>query len=802
MKKFYSFLIGAFFLSALFTTNSVLGQIAQRGTSTNGTSTNTSLTINKPALVAQGDVMIVNIAKDGNAIDASLSGWTPLASGSINGGNIRATLLWKVATSSEPASYTFALGAGSSDAVGSIVAFYNVDVSGPTPFDVVGSIGLSLANGQTATAPGITTASANTGVVMFAQQSDNKTFTNYTTTSPGNLTEVYEDQYNSNNQDLTVGAAFAVKASAGATGNGTVTLQDNNDRWGAILVALKYQVPAPSATLTPSTSQNVAVGGSISFTATPSNFTGSGNHTYTWTAVGATIPPTNPISAGASNTKLLVFPTAGTYTVQVSITRGTTTLSTNTTTVNVLSAPASPNLWGISGTNVVNFTVNGGIDFGAGPTTRFAQSVGTNSAALARTDAPSQVNGYFYWLLNSQNNGGVVQVYGSDAAGGSQILIGSLDVNGAGTNSLGFVRLGARADGVVYGLAGDGTTIYLFKFKPNGVTANASLPAADRLVVEDASVTLVGGAAATFQNGDICLAGDGNMVALANDGSGLTQIFTGTPNGANTTLTKKFDVLPVGGQTFTGSVNGVAFDLQGSLYVSTTGGTGDGLYYINKNTVNGPAGTINISQVWAGSGLTDLASNFFPFTIVTPVKMASFSVKKLGNNAILDWTTVTELNSDHFDIERSYDGVNFEKVGSKQGAGNSTSDISYQFADPILVNKGIIYYRLRSVDIDMHAEYSAIVILKLNGGSLKNVSVFPNPFRSDLKVQLNSDHATVATLRISNMAGQVLVNRSVNLQKGDNVFVLTSELQNLAAGVHVLELISDDQRINQTIIKK
>jgi len=52
------------------------------------------------------------------------------------------------------------------------------------------------------------------------------------------------------------------------------------------------------------------------------------------------------------------------------------------------------------------------------------------------------------------------------------------------------------------------------------------------------------------------------------------------------------------------------------------------------------------------------------------------------------------------------------------------------------------------------------------------------------------------------MAGQVLVNRSVNLQKGDNVFVLTSELQNLAAGVHVLELISDDQRINQTIIKK
>ncbi|MBL0234577.1 MAG: hypothetical protein IPQ08_13040 [Chitinophagaceae bacterium] len=49
MKKFYSFLIGAFFLSALFTTNSVLGQIAQRGTPNRWNLNKHSLTINKPA---------------------------------------------------------------------------------------------------------------------------------------------------------------------------------------------------------------------------------------------------------------------------------------------------------------------------------------------------------------------------------------------------------------------------------------------------------------------------------------------------------------------------------------------------------------------------------------------------------------------------------------------------------------------------------------------------------------------------------------------------------------------------------
>ena len=705
MKKF-TFLFVFAFIASLVLSSNAFGQIAQRGTATSATSTNTNLTIVKPTGVVSGDVMLVNIAKNnGSAITPSLAGWTLLGSGIINGSNLRGTVLYKVAGGSEPANYTFALGAGSNDAVGTIVAFSGVDNA--SPIDATGTMGLSVAAGQTATAPGITTNSANAAVVMFAQQSDNRSYSGWTTTSPGALAEIADVEWTNGIQDMSVGTAWATKASAGATGNGTVTLEDNNDRWGALLIALK---PVP---------------------------------------------------------------------------------------------PTPPNLWGIQGTNVVNFSVNAGVDVGGGPTVRFAQTIGTSSAALARTDKPTQANGYFYWLLNSGTNAGVVQVYGSDGSGGSQTLIGSLDVNGGSSNNLGFVRLGARADGMVFGLAGDGTTIYLFQFKPNGVTVNGSLPVADQLAVVDNNVTLAGGVtAATFFNGDICLAGDGNIVALANN-SGTTQILVGAPNGSSTTLTKKFDVLDNNGNAFGGSVNGIAFDLQGSLYVSTSLSNGvGGLYYINQATVNGPAGTINIFPVWTGSDLTDLASNFFPTTIITPVKISDFTVIKQGSNAMLNWTTVTETNSDHFEIERSYDGINFTVVGSKLAAGNSTDAVNYQYADPISVNSGNIYYRLKSLDKDARSAYSKIVVLRLNAGIVKDFSVYPNPFSSDLKIQISSEKESAATIRISNAVGQLVVSRNVTIQKGENILVLSSELQTLKPGMHLMEIIMEDGKVSQKIIKR
>lgn len=832
MKKF-TFLFVFAIMANLFICNTVFGQITQvTGSPQSATTTNTTLTITRPSGLAVGDVMIANIvqsdnddADGGDLSNASLSGWTLIAGNQTgvtgsSGDEWWGTLLYRVATASDvsAANFAFTLDAQADDGSGAIMAFRGVNLTGGVtetgaaggPFDVdPPNVYQNVVSDQTLNADAITTATANAAVIMFGVLGDNVNLSVWTTTNPGTLSEIYDLPFDAA-LDMGSGAAWAIKSTIGATGGGTAAISGGNNIYnGALLIALK-PLPA-SATLTPSSQQNVAVGGTVNFTATANNYGGTGNYTYTWTAAGATIPGSNPNSiAASSNSKTLTYPSAGTYTVSVSIARsGETTQVTNTTVVNVYAPPATPNLWAASssGTIVSSFSVTNSVYF-AGPTTVFTPTFpgtttgGTSTAAIARSDKPSISLGHYYWLPNTSGNAGVVEIFGATSTGGSQTRIGSLDINGGGDGtSLGFVRLGIGPDGTAWILAGSGTQLYLAKIKPNGVMLNGSLPAADQLQVVDDNVSLVGGAAATFQNGDVCILGNGNIYALANNGSGVTQIFIGAPNGSSTTLTKKWDLVNQDNSPFTGQVNGVAFSPTGSLYISTSG-TDQGLYYIDAETVNGPAGTVQTSLVIATPNIHDLASNVFPTQSTLPVTLSAFSVYKSGNNAILDWKTSNELNTDHFEIERSYDGINFTVIGNKQAAGNSSSDVIYQYIDPIIISSGNIYYRLKTLDIDGKSSYSKIVVLRINGGIVKDFTVYPNPFTSNLKMEINSEKEVSVVLRLSSASGQVILNRNILLQKGVNVVVLSSELQNLNPGIHILELISDGGKMTQKIIKR
>jgi putative nucleotidyltransferase with HDIG domain len=238
--------------------------IVERG-DTWATTGGTTLTIGKPAGVVAGDVMIVNIAKVGNNTTApSLNGWTLIDGRSLNGGTLRyGAVLYKVAGSSEPASYAFALGFGTYGAVGSILAFYNVDTSGATPFDVApGAILVSPISQIQVAATTITTVSSNAALIMFGMAANSGPTWNdgaWSTASAGPLSELYDRQLGT----ASVGAAWVTMAVAGATGNGSATLSAAQ-RNGAILIALK---PLTPTTLTVSAVTG-SYGGNASLTAT------------------------------------------------------------------------------------------------------------------------------------------------------------------------------------------------------------------------------------------------------------------------------------------------------------------------------------------------------------------------------------------------------------------------------------------------------------------------------------------------------------------------------------------------------
>ena len=248
-------------------TESVEAAIAQRGTATTGTSQGASQTINKPAGVVAGDVMIVNIAKYYNDNTApTLSGWTKIDSKTL-GGSRYGAVLYRVADGTESTSFTFTIASSyisGSSASSAIVAFSGVDtVNGP--FDVANTTIVTANNSSTATATSKTTVTTNSAIIMFGMAVGTiPTATWSTWTSPAGLTELYDNQITGTGEGTSIGAAWATKLIPGATGSGYATLSSKEYN-GGLLVALK---PRATPSITGITANQTITYGTISITLT------------------------------------------------------------------------------------------------------------------------------------------------------------------------------------------------------------------------------------------------------------------------------------------------------------------------------------------------------------------------------------------------------------------------------------------------------------------------------------------------------------------------------------------------------
>ena len=562
----------------------------------------------------------------------------------------------------------------------------------------------------------------------------------------------------------------------------------------------KNAAAQPAVTLNPASTQNVTAGATINFTAqrnsNSQNWTGGNSQfTFTWSSSPAGVTFTNNPNTvnGTTSSTVASFPTTGTYQITCFVQEGGGGLNATSvaTTVNV-SAPVPANIWATSsnGTQISGFAVSNGT-YQSGPNNIFAPTFpggttgGSSTAALGRSAFPSLNLGHFYWLPNTAGNNGVVEIFAATSTGANVTRVASFDVNGAGNNtSLGFVRLGMGPDGTGWILAGDGTTLFLARFVSNGVNPVT-------VTIEDASVNLVGGAVSTFQNGDLCISGSGTIYALANDGNGVTQIFIGAPAGANTTLTKRWDLVTPGGGNFSGTVNGVAFDVLGSIYIST----GAGLYYINQNTANGPAGTVQCSLVVAMTGLQDLASNVFPAQSTLPVTLLNFSAAYRNGVTVLNWETENEVNFSHYEVERKTEsGADYIIVDSKQANGNAGRS-AYTSSDNISsLTDGVVYYRLRMVDVDGKFKYSNVIMVRKEKKTITGISLSPNPVISTANATVRFEAASnaVVNLRVMDMAGRQVLAQQNNVTGGTNS-IQVNNLNRLQPGLYIIQLVNGNE---------
>jgi hypothetical protein len=195
-------------------------------------------------------------------------------------------------------------------------------------------------------------------------------------------------------------------------------------------------------------------------------------------------------------------------------------------------------------------------------------------------------------------------------------------------------------------------------------------------------------------------------------------------------------------QDATATLNGQTY-VELSGITSFSGGSIGAAFGPSSNGLFNSSGTVGLPVTW---------------------KDVKATVKEEGN--LIQWTTSSEKNTSHFEVEYSYDAKTFFKASNDiKAAINSTTDKSYDFMH--LEEYGeLVYYRIKQVDLDGKVDYSKAVVAKRTSKLPEfHVSMYPVPLNvQDLTVRIQTVQKTDITITINDLLGRSVYTERVSPQ--------------------------------------
>jgi hypothetical protein len=325
-------------------------------------------------------------------------------------------------------------------------------------------------------------------------------------------------------------------------------------------------------------------------------------------------------------------------------------------------------------------------------------------------------------------------------------------------------------------------------------------------------------------------------VGTSTDYKGINYSFTTAP-AAGGSITVTFDNSYLGAKQLNliDGADTIQNAGMGLWNTSSANGLSGGVFNIDLTATNLPGVTsynslrlisrTNSSSNWATQGSHSAAtgSNSTPIVHRTgltshvqfgvgspaantlPIQLVSFKAFVDGNKVGLSWTTSSEINNEYFTVERSSDGVHFEELLHKSGAGNSTVTLNYYDFDnnPL---PGYNYYRLRQTDFDGKSTLSIIRAVnfsqnKMESSSFKITTVGPNPFSNNLTINCMSELEENAEVKVFDINSRLIYSEKINVLPGENTFQINIE-NNYLPGVYFLNLIHGGNSNSIKLIKQ
>jgi hypothetical protein len=412
--------------------------------------------------------------------------------------------------------------------------------------------------------------------------------------------------------------------------------------------------------------------------------------------------------------------------------------------------------------NSGNFFITGHFsftaDFDPGPGIHNIISNGNVDMFIAKYNAAGNfifANGFGNSSLSSSNAGRSLSIDADDNVYITGEFDGTVDFDpGPASNNL---------------VSGAGSDIYFAKYDAAGnyiyakdLSGTGFVEGGIRILTDGAGNVLLTG----YFNGNVDF--DPNSgVQLHNSAGGQDIFLAGYDGSGNYSFSKTMGN--------TGSDDGwdIARDLSGNIYLT---GNIEGIVNFDPTT-----------QLTANNNTDIFIAKYGPLAPL-PVTLMSFTGESQRTINKLFWTTATEINNVGFEVQRSFDGVNFSKlanIASKAQNGNSITDLSYRFDDlSPLPDKN--YYKLKQIDIDGKFNYSKVILIRnANPNTITAINIYPNPAAQKLNVRITFPIEEKVTILVTDLSGKVVMQKTQQVVRGDNQIPL--QIQSLNIGTYIIK---------------
>jgi len=220
-------------------------------------------------------------------------------------------------------------------------------------------------------------------------------------------------------------------------------------------------------------------------------------------------------------------------------------------------------------------------------------------------------------------------------------------------------------------------------------------------------------------------------------------------------------------------------DALGDRWVSTFNVLAGQIYilYVDNFSSNGQA----FSLTWQLSNGASLDCT------ILPVGDVALTARPVMRSVELDWSTVHEEGSSHFQVEHATNGVDFRPIGIVPANGHSSELSSYAFThtDP---HHGQNFYRLTAFGSNGSTHHTQVVTAYMETGGA--ATVVPNPVNDAATVHVDLPHDGAFQARVLDGRGRAVREWRLVGQVGANSFPLS--IAGLDAGAYQL-LVQDTE---------